>query len=162
MTRYNSISDLPPKMQAQAEAQIADLRRVKQVNRRSTPKRQENRLETKTSAKYGNKKVEVDGMVFDSKKEAAVFLEFKIMQDGGMIKDLQCQVPFELIPKQTAPSGSKFREVKYIADFVYTDCMSGEQVVVDVKGYKKGASDNIFTLKKKMMLERYGIEVKEV
>ena len=161
MTRYNSILDLPPKMQEQAEAQIKDLRRVKSENRRSIPKQQENRSQTKSGGKYGNKKAEVDGMIFDSQKEAAVYLELKLMQDGGLIKDLQCQVPFELVPKQKTENET-YRAVKYVADFVYTDCFTGEVVVTDVKGYKKGAAYSMFTLKKKLMLHVHGIEVREV
>lgn len=161
MTRYNSILDLPPKMQKQAEAQIKDLRRVKQASRRTTPKRQKNRSQAKTSAKYGNKKAEVDGRVFDSQKEAAVYLELKLLQEGGLIKDLQCQVPFEIIPKQMI-GGRIYQPAKYVADFVYTDCLTGEKIVTDVKGYKKGAAYNMFTLKKKLMLHVHGIEVREV
>jgi hypothetical protein len=148
-------------MQAQAEAQIKDLRRVKSENRRTTPKRQENRSQTKSGGKYGNKKAEVDGRIFDSQKEAAVYMELKVMQEGGLIKDLQCQVPFELVPKQVV-GGKTWQPAKYVADFVYTDCLTDEVVVTDVKGYKKGAAYNMFTLKKKLMLHVHGIEVREV
>ena len=48
--------------------------------------------------KYGNRKVTVDGVVFDSKREAARYKELKLLQEAGEIKGLQMQVPFELIP----------------------------------------------------------------
>ena len=49
-------------------------------------------------SKYNAKKVIVDGITFDSKKESKRYLELKQMQENGEIHDLQLQVPFELIP----------------------------------------------------------------
>lgn len=50
--------------------------------------------------KYNAKKVEIDGITFDSKKEAARYCDLKLMQRAGEIRDLQLQVEYELIPKQ--------------------------------------------------------------
>ena len=54
------------------------------------------------------------------------------------------------------------RELSYIADFTYTVSATGEFVVEDAKGYKGGATYRIFVNKKKLMREKYGIEVREV
>ena len=52
------------------------------------------------SRKYRNKKVEVDGILFDSKKEANRYMELKLLEKAGEITDLKRQVRYELIPRQ--------------------------------------------------------------
>jgi hypothetical protein len=123
--------------------------------------------------KYGNRKVTVDGIVFDSKREAARYKELKLLQEAGEIKGLQMQVPFELIPAKyehferfSEKTGKKLKDgvrcveksVTYIADFVYTDCKTGNQVVADAKGYKSKE----YILKRKMMLHFLGVRIHEI
>ena len=50
--------------------------------------------------KYGNVKVVVNGRKFDSKHEAKRYSELLLLQRAGKIRDLKCQVVFELIPPQ--------------------------------------------------------------
>lgn len=107
--------------------------------------------------KYNARKAEVDGITFDSHKEAQRYAELKLLLRGGEIRDLRLQVKYELIPKQNGE-----RACEYIADFVYQDVRTGETVVEDVKGCKQGAAYNIFAIKRKLMLWRYGIKVVEV
>lgn len=97
---------------------------------------------------------------FDSKKEANRYAELSEMQEKGLISDLQTQVPFEIIPKQKKSDGKCERSAKYIADFVYIK--DGHTVVEDVKGYRKGIAYSFFVIKRKLMLQRYGLEIKEV
>ena len=101
--------------------------------------------------KYHNKKTIVDGITFDSKKEADRYVELSIMQKVGTIQGLKMQVPFELIPKQKGE-----RACKYVADFTYIE--NGEQVVEDVKGKRTPE----YVMKRKLMLERHGIRIREV
>lgn len=54
------------------------------------------------------------------------------------------------------------QSVKYIADFVYIDAKTGKTIVEDAKGYKDGGAYRIFVIKRKLMLERFGIRIKEV
>lgn len=104
----------------------------------------------KNKSKYHAKKTVVDGIKFDSKKEAKRYLELKAMEKVGSIKNLQLQVPFILIEK------SKYgRSIKYVADFVYN--RNGSKVVEDVKGVKTP----VYKLKKRLMAEKYGIIVLE-
>lgn len=105
--------------------------------------------------KYKNTKTEVDGILFDSKKEAARYKELKLLEAAGEIKELRRQVRYELIPKCEI-EGIKIRATHYIADFVYEE--SGHTVVEDVKGYRTKEYRN----KKRQMKERYGIEIREV
>lgn len=54
------------------------------------------------------------------------------------------------------------RSCTYVADFSYVDNATGKTVVEDVKGYKKGATYSVFVIKRKLMLQKFGIRVKEV
>lgn len=107
--------------------------------------------------KYGNVKTTVDGISFDSRHEAYRYAELKLMERTKLIHNLRLQVPYELIPAQKDENGKTVeRAVKYIADFVYE--ANGETVVEDAKGIKT----DVYKIKKKLMLERYGIQIKEV
>ena len=102
--------------------------------------------------KYNNARVEVDGMQFDSKREAARWQELRLMERAGEISDLRRQVRYELVPKLPGE-----RRVDYIADFVYRD-KDGNEVVEDVKGVRTQA----YIIKRKLMLWRYGLRIREV
>ena len=84
------------------------------------------------SNKYGNAKVTVEGITFDSKREARRYLDLLLLEKAGDISDLQRQVKYVLIPAQREPDiiGPKGgrkpgklleHEVSYVADFVYKD-----------------------------------------
>ena len=97
-------------------------------------------------SKYNNRKTVIDGIVFDSQKEARRYTVLRSLQDGGYIKGLSLQVPFELIPKQDWE-----RAVRYIADFVYYDIEKQMHVVEDVKGFKT----DVYKLKRKLFKYKY-------
>lgn len=100
--------------------------------------------------KYHSKRVYFNGMKFDSQKEFNRWNELKLLERAKRISGLQRQVPFVLIEK------SEFgRAVKYIADFTYYD--EGRFVVEDAKGYRT----DVYKIKKRLMAEKYKIEVKE-
>lgn len=108
--------------------------------------------------KFGNKKTVVDGITFDSQKEAARWQELKLMQRAGLICELQRQVPFVLIPKQERNGKVIERPVVYKADFVYRE--NGEDVVEDVKS--RATKTKEYIIKRKLLLWQYGIKIKEV
>ena len=126
--------------------------------------------------KYNNKKVMVDGIKFDSKKEAERYKELKMLERAGHITGLQRQVKYALVPAQYEPSDEIYtkgkekgkpkkgklieRECAYYADFVYTE--NGKTVVEDVKGYRDGQAYNLFTIKRKLMLYVHNIKIKEM
>ena len=103
--------------------------------------------------KYGNRKTIVDGIRFDSLKEASRYQQLVLLQKAGYIKDLQRQVKYELIPKQEGE-----RACHYVADFVYTDEESGKVIVEDIKGYRTDA----YKIKRKLMLRVHGIKIREL
>lgn len=113
-------------------------------------------------SKYKARKTVINGIVFDSKKEGGRFLELSRLQETGAIKDLRLQVPFELIPSQRKDGRVVERSIKYVADFVYIDAETGEQIVEDVKGYRGGGAYAVFKIKKKLMLYFHGVQVKEI
>lgn len=101
--------------------------------------------------KYGAKKITIDGITFDSKKEANRYCELCLMENAGYITNLQRQVRYTLIPKQEGE-----RACEYIADFVYEE--NGKTVVEDTKGFKTPE----YKIKRKLMLYVHGIRIKEV
>lgn len=108
------------------------------------------------AGKYGNRKVTLDGIPFDSRKEAKRWRELSLLERAGEISGLQRQVRFELIPSQRIGGKVAERPVYYIADFVYTE--NGETVVEDTKGFRT----KDYILKRKMMLYLKGIQIREV
>nr|DAP98555.1 MAG TPA: Endonuclease [Caudoviricetes sp.] len=123
-------------------------------------------------SKYGNRKTMVDGITFDSKKEANRFRELQLLERAGKITALQRQVKYVLIPTQRELSNEIYKkgahqghfkpgkvlekECSYIADFAYIQ--DGAYVVEDTKGVRTEA----YKIKRKLMLERYGIQIREV
>lgn len=92
---------------------------------------------------------------YASTKEAKRAQELSLLQRMGKISNLQEQVSFEILPKQDGE-----RAVRYVADFVYLDA-DGNRVVEDVKSeYTRKLP--AYILKRKMLLFRFGIRIKEV
>ena len=127
--------------------------------------------------KYGNRKVVIDGIQFDSAKEANRYCELKLLQRAGQITDLELQKEFELIPAQYetferyGKNGKRLQDGKrcveksciYKADFVYRT-KDGKLVVEDTKGYRDPSSAGYakFVIKRKLLLWRYGIKIVEI
>lgn len=128
--------------------------------------------QTVTKSKYGSRKITIDGVTFDSKKEAARYQQLKLLEHAGKIGELRRQVEFELIPAQfehpnsfTKSGRGKCieRKCSYIADFVYkVPILEGGEpcipVVEDTKGYKTPE----YIIKRKLMLFVHGIRINEI
>lgn len=96
-------------------------------------------------SKYRAKKTTVDGIRFDSKKEAARYCELKRLEQVGEIERLELQPKFELLPSFVY-NGTKIRGIVYRADFsFYRD---GVRIIEDVKGFKTKE----YLIKKKYLL----------
>jgi hypothetical protein len=118
-------------------------------------------------SKYGARKTVVDGITFDSKKEADRYRELKLLERAGEICCLRLQVPFELIPAQYEETGEVYtkgknkgkpkrgkcieKAVTYIADFVYYNSDATVRTVEDVKGMRTP----VFIIKRKLFRWRY-------
>lgn len=112
-------------------------------------------------AKYRNRKVMIDGLEFDSKKESLRYLYLRQMERDGAIRELECQKTFLLIPAQMDEQTGKVieRACTYKADFSYIDA-SGRPVVEDVKSPITRTPQYI--IKRKLMLQVHKIRVREV
>lgn len=120
--------------------------------------------------KYGNRKITVDGITFDSRREAIRYQELCLLQRAGNITDLELQKRFELIPAQYerfARYGKKGQRLKdgqrcvekavfYVADFCYVQ--DGKTVVEDTKGVRT----KDYVIKRKLMRWVHGIKIMEV
>jgi hypothetical protein len=105
--------------------------------------------------------VEIDGIKFPSKREADRYQELRLLQAGGKIEGLQCQVVYVLAPAYIRGS-RKIPALRYIADFVYSqrhcdECKLWARVVEDVKGYATAA----YRIKRHLMATVHGVEVLE-
>lgn len=108
--------------------------------------------------KFNNKRVTIPGRTFDSRKEYNRYCELLLLERGGYISDLKLQVKYVLIPAQKDESGKVLeRECSYIADFVYFDQKAQRTVVEDSKDFRT----KDYIIKRKLMLERYGIRIRE-
>lgn len=122
--------------------------------------------------KFNAKRIYIGGETFDSKKEYNRYCELRLLERAGEISNLERQVEYELIPAQFEMVWDKrkgeYRKGKclerkccYIADFRYSE--NGKTVVEDVKGYRNsGAAWSLYSIKRKLMLQLYGIRVVEV
>lgn len=109
--------------------------------------------------KYFNKKVIVDGIKFDSKKEAKRFQELMILKKAGLIKELELQKTFELQPKYTNNKGENIRAITYKSDFFYYDKHLERYIVEDTKGYRT----DVYKIKKKLFEYQYpNLTIKEI
>jgi hypothetical protein len=101
--------------------------------------------------KYGNKKVTIQGIKFDSKWEGERYLYLKSLERAGTIRDLKLQVRFNLMVNDQ-------KICAYIADFCYErEDKDGvwHYIVDDAKGVETPE----FKLKKKLMKACLGIDI---
>lgn len=108
--------------------------------------------------KYGAQKTTVDGIVFDSKREATRYGFLLMLQNAGQISGLTLQVPFVLAPSVRLHGEKRARPaVRYVSDFVYSCPLNGV-VVEDSKGMDTPMS----RLKRHLMATVHGIYVRIV
>ena len=110
--------------------------------------------------KYHARKCVLDGIIFDSRKEAQRYSELLARQRKYVLIPAQYEY-YERFGKrgQELQPGKRLieKECAYIADFVYVD-KDGKLVVEDAKGMKT----KDYIIKRKLMLFIHGIRVKEV
>ena len=104
----------------------------------------------KKKSKYKAVKTEINGIEFDSKKEARRYKELKILEKADEIKSLELQPRF-LLQEKFKYNGKTVRKIEYVADFRYID-EKGNTIVEDVKGMKT----EVYKIKKKIFLKIYG------
>lgn len=105
-------------------------------------------------SKYRNIKTEVDGIMFDSKKESARYAELRMLEKAGEISGLSVQPKFLILPG-VRWNGTLLRERFYIADFTYIE--NHREIVEDVKS-PITRKNPVYTLKRQLFISIYGRE----
>lgn len=171
---FESLSDLPPRMRQQVAVKIAT----------ALPKAEPVAEDTAKHSKYHNQRIVINGISFDSKKEANRYLALIDAVKAGIITDLRLQHDFTLQEAYTSPEGERIRAIRYRADFSYRvicanyemiTCVGltdleywrdivhkhgrGYLVVEDVKS--KATKTKDYRLKYKLMAEK-GYHIREV
>ena len=103
--------------------------------------------------KYHNKKTVADGIKFDSKLEAERYAQLKMMERAGVIRDLELQPEYELIPS-FRKNGKTWRRTLYKADFRYILAEDDSYIIEDVKG-STTVITGVFRLKQKLFEYKY-------
>lgn len=118
-------------------------------------------LQQKGKSKYKAKKTEVDGIKFDSQKEANRYLELKLLEKQGLIKNIKVQVPYLLLDT-IKYKGKTYPKTKYYADFQYIENKTNKVIVEDVKS-EITRKDKVYRLKIKLLLSKYkDIDFREI
>jgi hypothetical protein len=104
----------------------------------------------KKGHKYGAKPTMVNGIRYDSRREAARAGQLDADAFVGTILYLQRQPSFDL-----HVAGVKV--CRYVPDFQYLDARNGEVIIEDCKGFRTP----LYRLKRKMFEAEYGIQVRE-
>lgn len=112
-------------------------------------------IPNKVKNKYNAEKVIVDGILFDSTKEAKYYVDLKYKKLGRLIKDFRRQVAFPVINSK----GKTLYTLRL--DFVVEN-NDGTFEYIDVKGLKKGTAYRLFLNKKKSVENQYKIVIREV
>ena len=153
--RVDSLADLPEQVRQQVGGKIA----------------------AQTANKYHNRKIEINGIRFDSRKEAKRYVQLMHAMRLGAIRDLRLQVDFTIQEAYTDCQGKRIRAIRYRADFTYQltgnfpagisaedrdlwhryFTIGTETVVEDVKGVKTQA----YKLKEKLMAKK-GVSIREL
>ena len=144
------LEDLPP----QAREQVAQkmLKAGEKPPAGDKDSKYHNRKDTRTMP---------DGAVitFDSMKEARRFDELRLLRKAGHIRNLRLQVEFTLREAYTTAEGYRVRAIRYKADFTYLD-ESGNLIVEDAK--TRPTKTKEYAIKKKLMLEKFNLQIREV
>jgi len=104
---------------------------------------------TAKRSKYGNVKKIVDGLKFDSTREANRFSELMLKHKSGLISKPILQYEFKLVG------------CSYVCDFLYLDYEKKCFVVEDVKS-EATRKISTYIIKKKQMKQLFNIEINEV
>lgn len=152
--RFDSLADLPEGVRKQVAGKILKENHVAGVHGQG-------------AAKYRNRKTTVNGIVFDSQKEARRFQYLKWAEEQGLIYQLRLQQDFTLQEAFTTSDGKRHRAIRYKADFTYRigqpqsryviedhwmALPPGALVIEDVKS--NGTKTKEYNMKKKMMAEK--------
>ena len=140
-------------------AQVPDHIKKQIVEKLSDPKNNLRVIqeESKRKSKYNNTKTEINGIQFDSKKEAKRYEELNLLEKVGEIRELTVHPDF-ILQEGFRKHGIIHRAITYKADFTYVT-KDGRVIVEDVKGWNKKTCKYILTtefrIKRKLFEKKY-------
>jgi hypothetical protein len=121
--------------------------KTKSINQFKKATRAKN-AQVQTKSKYSNKKTIVNGITFDSKKEANYYCKLLNREKAGEILNIELQ-PVFILQEKYRHNGKGIRAIEYRADFSFIE--NGKKIIVDTKGFRT----EIYRIKKKMLLFKY-------
>ena len=162
--RFDSLAEMPPELRKKVEAimrreDAAKARKNGGIHGKGGSAGKIGTQDpggTQTKNKYGNRVTYVDGVRFDSKREAERYTVLLVRLKTGEISRLKLQPEFTITEAYMMPDGRKVKAQRYRADFSYV-LPDGREVVEDVK--TEGTKTQVFVNKQKLIYEKYGIEV---
>lgn len=165
--RYGSLAEMPPELRKKVEAIMRAEDAAKARKNGGYPKKRGSDEKTGTQdeggtpggKKYRNRVTYVDGVRFDSKREAERYTVLLVRLKTGEISRLKLQPEFTITEAYMLPDGRRVKAQRYRADFSYV-LPDGREVVEDVK--TEGTKTQVFINKQKLIYEKYGIEVQLV
>lgn len=155
--KYDDISELPPRYQEQVRRKLAG-NRPKVLIADETPVPPDRKKESK----YKNVEKTIDGIRFASIREAKRFLVLREMERAGEISDLRLQQNFTLIEGFTRSNGERVKPEVYKADFTYRRRDAQGKYSIYIVEDAKGVRTEKYKIKRKQVLDKFGIEIREV
>ncbi len=156
--RFDSVKDLPEWAQKQLLGKVTG----RDPSTRICLAQDDRAGEGKARNKYGAQKTEVDGIRFDSKKEARRYEQLMLLMQSGRIRELKLQRDYTLQEAYTTTDGRRVRAIRFRADFSYEEQDEhGDwvEIVEDVKS--KATKTRVYAIKKKLMQDIHGVRVRE-
>ena len=165
--RYGSLAEMPPELRKKVEAIMRREDAAKARKNGGIPGKGGSAEKigtqdpggTQAKNKYGNRATYVDGVRFDSKREAERYTVLLVRLNTGEISRLKLQPEFTITEAYMMPDGRKVKAQRYRADFSYV-LPDGSLVVEDVK--TDGTRTRVFENKRKLVEDKYGIEIRLV
>jgi len=106
--------------------------------------------------KYGARKTVVDGITFDSAKEARRYMDLRILQAAGVISDLNLKERFDFVINGRTVKMRNGQAARYTCDFTYIE--NGVKIIEEVKGFKV----RDYPLRRAIFEHLYGVKLREV
>ena len=156
--RFDSVADLP----AWAQKQLLGKVTGRDPSTRLRLAQDDRAGEGKARNKYNAKKTEVNGIRFDSKKEARRYEQLMLLLQAGKIRELKLQRDYTLQEAYTDVNGTRWRAIRFRADFSYEEQDehgAWVEIVEDVKS--KATKTRVYAIKKKLMQDIHGVRVRE-
>lgn len=143
--QYRNLTSVPKHKRGQALA-VAKAKKTAQLlaELAAPPKRN----------KFNSKRTQLDGIWFDSKREAELYAQFKVMEKAGHIANFEVHPSFALEVNGVVIG-------KATLDFAYVDTRTGQKHVVDVKS-EATARSREFVRTRKHLRAQYGFDVEVI